>query len=180
MSTSAQPSESEFRLLYERTSARVYGYVRRRCEEADCDDVIAEVFVVAWRRFDKLPADPLPWLLGVARRTLAHHWRSLQRRQRLALEIQGLEQTAGPDSATEVIERLSMLDALAKLNPDDREILLLTGWDGLDCQGAAQVLEISPGAARARLSRARRRLVAEFDTSPAPDLPALRLATEGN
>ena len=40
------------------------------------DDVIADVFLVAWRRLEEVPADPLPWLLGVARRTLANRCRS--------------------------------------------------------------------------------------------------------
>lgn len=180
MSTSTRPSEQEFQLLYQRTAARVYGYVRRRCAETDCDDVMAEVFCVAWRRFDDLPTDPLPWLLGVARRTLAHHYRSLERRQRLVLEAQGIQELAGPDSATQAVERVAMLRALAELSPEDREILLLTGWDGLDSEGAAQVLEISPAAARARLSRARRRLVARFDTPGTAGRPTLRLLTERN
>jgi RNA polymerase sigma-70 factor (ECF subfamily) len=34
-------------------------------------DVVAETFLVAWRRLDDVPADPLPWLYGVARRVLA-------------------------------------------------------------------------------------------------------------
>lgn len=179
MSTSTPPSEREFKQLYERTSARVFGYVRRRCEAADCADVLADVYLVAWRRFDAIPVDPLPWLFAVARRTLADHWRSLGRRQRLALELQGFQQTVSPDSATQVVEKVAMLQALAELSPADREILLLTAWDGLDAEGVARVLRISPTAARARLSRARHRLVAKFDAPPA-ELPTPRLATEGN
>ncbi|MGC3952647.1 MAG: sigma factor-like helix-turn-helix DNA-binding protein [Propionicimonas sp.] len=97
----------------------------------------------------------------------------------LALEFQGFQQTVSPDSATQVVEKVAMLQALAELSPADREILLLTAWDGLDAEGVAQVLRISPTAARARLSRARHRLVAKFDAPPA-ELPTPRLATEGN
>lgn len=164
--------------MYERTSARVFGYVRRRCEADDCADVVADVYLVAWRRFDAIPADPLPWLLGVARRILADRWRSLERRQRLALELRGFQQVVSPDGATQVVEKMTMIKALGELSPDDREVLLLTAWDGLDAAGVAQVLRISPTAARARLSRARHRLMARFDAQPT-DLSTPRLATEG-
>lgn len=180
MSTLTPPSEAGFRRLYERTSSRVYGYVRRYCAEADCDDIVAEVFLVAWRRFGELSADPLPWLLTVARKTLANYWRSGQRRDRLAVEALGVAQLAGPDCASEAIERATMLDALAALRADDREILFLTGWDGLDSAGAAQVLGISAAAARARLARARRRLVAQFDDEPPARPSGLSLLVEGN
>ena len=49
----------------------VRGYVLRRCRASVADDVLADTFLVAWRRFDSVPDDPLPWLLGVARRLLA-------------------------------------------------------------------------------------------------------------
>lgn len=162
------PREMEFRLFYQRTSTQVFAYVRRYCDEADCDDLVAEVFVVAWRRFAELPEEPLPWLIGVARKVVSEHWRASTRRRRLAVKAEVFRQVAGPDTATEAVERTTMLTALAALSEDDREILLLTGWDGLDSAGAAAVLGISVVAARARLSRARRRLVAQFDA----DMPA--------
>lgn len=174
------PSEAEFRLLYEHTSSRVYGYVRRHCAEGDCDDVVAEVFLVAWRRFGELSGRPLPWLLAVARKVLANHWRSGERRKRLAVEARGVQQLAGPDCATEAIERADMLAAVAALGAADREILFLTGWDGLDSSGAAQVLGISAVAARARLARARRRLVAQFEAVPPVRRPHLSQLTEGD
>lgn len=180
MSTPTPPDEDDFRRLYERTSSAVYGYVRRYCHEADCDDVLAEVYLVAWRRYDELPPNPVPWLLGTARRKLAHLWRSRDRRQRLAAELRGVEQLAGPDCAVEAVERTALLAALAALKPDDREVLLLVGWDGLDSAGVAAVLGISRTAARARLSRARRRLARQYDAPDTTTHPTLSLLTEGN
>jgi RNA polymerase sigma-70 factor (ECF subfamily) len=52
----------------------------------------------------------------------------------------------------------AILAALATLLPDDRELLLLVGWEELSPAQAAKVLEISAVAARGRLHRARRRL----------------------
>lgn len=167
MSRSTGPDEAGFRRLHARTSTRLYGYVRRYCLEADCDDVIAEVYLVAWRRWDELPAEPMPWLLGTARRTIANHWRSRDRRERLAAELRGVQQLAAPDPANQAIERTDLLRALAELNPDDREILLLVGWDGLTSAEAGAVLGVSAMAARARLSRARHRLT-DLVNEPSP------------
>ncbi|MEA5055398.1 MAG: sigma-70 family RNA polymerase sigma factor [Propionicimonas sp.] len=180
MSTSTPPPDGDFRRLYERTSPKVYSYVRRHCHEADCDDVLAEVYLVAWRRYADLPADPLPWLLGTARKTLAHLWRARDRQLRLTVELQAVGQLAGPDCAVEAVERADLLAALAALHPNDREVLLLVGWDGLDAAAVATVLDISPVAARARLSRARRRLADHYDRPQPEPNATFSLLTEGN
>ena len=49
------------------------------------------MFLTAWRRFDRVPDDALPWLLGVARRVLANARRSAARRPALAVAA-----SAGP------------------------------------------------------------------------------------
>lgn len=170
MSTPPAPSDAAFRSFYERTSPRVYGYVRRRCPDADCDDVIAESYLVAWRHFDQLPADPVPWLLRAARNALSNRRRGLSRQRRLTEELASIREVAGPDSANLAVERTDLLAALAGLGDGDREVLLLAGWDGLDSAGIGTVLGISAPAARARLSRARRRFERQFaPRSPLPD-----------
>jgi RNA polymerase sigma-70 factor (ECF subfamily) len=47
--------------------------------------------------------------------------------------------------------------ALAGLAPADREVLLLTAWEGLEPARAARVLGVRPGTLAVRLHRARRR-----------------------
>src|SRR5580704_4712059 len=76
-----------FELLYARHAPAVKAYVLRRADASSADDVVAEVFVVCWRRFHELPPDALPWLLGVARRVLPHA--PLDRRQREAVRSRG-------------------------------------------------------------------------------------------
>lgn len=58
--------------------------------------------------------------------------------------------------------------ALRKLNPDDREIVLLVAWEQLTPAEVAIALEIPQGTARSRLHRARHLLQHYLDTtSPA-------------
>mgnify|MGYP000923199701 FL=1 len=61
-----------------------------------------------------------------------------------------------------VVADLEVRAALATLSDRDREILLLTAWDGIDGDGLAQVLGVSRGGADAALSRARSRLRAAW------------------
>ena len=72
----------EFRQLFAATVLRVRGFARRQVGDVECDDVLSEVYLIAWRRFGDLPPEPLPWLLATARRVVANHWRGRDRRLR--------------------------------------------------------------------------------------------------
>src|SRR5439155_83532 len=68
----------------------VFAYARRRATKDEADDVVSETFLVAWRRFDELPAEPLPWLIGTARKVLANRRRSDDRRDALVVRLRSL------------------------------------------------------------------------------------------
>ncbi len=78
-----------FELLYEKYAPAVKAYALRRAAVSTVDDVVAEVFVVCWRRFEEVPVDPLPWLLGVARRVLSTQRRGERRRGALHERLAG-------------------------------------------------------------------------------------------
>ncbi len=162
------PSDQErFAALWAEQSARVQAYVLRRVGENDAEEIVADVFLVAWRRLEDVPAEPLPWLLVVARNTIANHWRALTRRSRLARELARVAELAsaadGPDVG--VAERDALVRALAQLSAREREALLLVGWDGLGPEQAATVAGCSAAAFRMRMSRARRALVKAAERS---------------
>lgn len=147
-------SRARFELLYARHAPAVKAYALRRADGADADDVVAEVFVVCWRRLEELPAEELPWLFGVARRVLSTQRRGERRRAALG---ERLAQAAPPGE--ERAER-ALGDALSSLADSDRELLLLVAWEGLSPAQAAAALGLKPSTARVRLTRARRRLAA--------------------
>jgi RNA polymerase sigma-70 factor (ECF subfamily) len=138
--------------LFAAHAGAVRAYARRRIDPVSADDTVSEVFAVAWRRLDDVPEAALPWLLGCARRVLAHQHRRLRRDVALA---ERLGTTAGPPAPTgdPVLGR-----ALSQLSARDREVLLLVAWEGLDPAQAARVLGCSRNTLAVRLHRARRRL----------------------
>jgi RNA polymerase sigma-70 factor, ECF subfamily len=156
--------EQRLEALYRRHAAAVHAYALRRVDRATADEVVAETFVVAWRRLEDVPSEPLPWLYGVARRLVANQTRGANRRSALAARLAA--QLPATDSSP-VTERT--LGALEALGDRDREVLLLLAWEGLSQREAAEVLGCSHAAVRVRLHRARRRLRGIVDeTSSAP------------
>lgn len=151
--------EERFRELFNAYYHHVLGYaLRRAASRDDAADVVAETFLVAWRRLDDLPSEALtrPWLYGVARRVLANQRRSTGRRELLAARLREVPRLPVIDAP--LIEDLSEVGAvLQRLAPGDREILALHAWEGLGAQELAAALGCSSGAARVRLYRARRR-----------------------
>jgi RNA polymerase sigma-70 factor (ECF subfamily) len=147
----------------------VRGFVLRRAVSSVADDVVAETFLVAWRRLDSVGDDPLPWLMGVARRLLANQHRAERRRGAL---LDRLASLAGPGPTWEPPAQMSspLAAAMTSLSEREREALLLVAWEGLDSGRAAQVVGCSPAAFRVRLHRARRRVAEALETesNPAP------------
>ncbi|MGD9696530.1 MAG: RNA polymerase sigma factor [Thermoleophilia bacterium] len=141
----------------------VHRYALRRAPDA-ARDVTAEVFLVAWRRIGDVPDDALPWLLGVARRTIANARRADGRRRALGERLRGgVAPPAGDPSETLSGGRLAA--AFARLPPRDREVLALLAWEGLDPGRAARALGCTRAALAVRLHRARRRLERELGGS---------------
>jgi RNA polymerase sigma factor (sigma-70 family) len=153
--------EARMEALFRRHYRDVAAYVRRRAEPDLVEDVVAETFLVAWRRLDKMPDDARPWLLAVARKTLSTQRRAGARRRSLLskLAAQPLPQ------ATEAQGDLGVADALARLSERDREAITLVAWDGLSPNEAAVVVGQSAVAFRVRLHRAKRRLRQRIDAS---------------
>ena len=155
----------------------MYAYARRHTDAASADDVVAETFIIAWRRLSDVPADALPWLLVVARNTMANLRRAHARGQRLADELAALHRLAAhaPAVEHEVVDRDRTLAALAALTSLEREAVLLIAWDGLAPRDAARVADCTERAFNVRLHRARRRLARELDDSVSdPTLEMLR------
>jgi RNA polymerase sigma factor (sigma-70 family) len=156
------PANECFEALFRAHARPLLGYALRRVDRPeDAADVVAETMLVAWRRLDEVPAggDARPWLFGVARRVLANSQRGLRRRDRLGERLHTeLGEQVAADHAAVVETVLAVREALAGLDADDREVLLLTTWEGLQPSEIAVALDLPGPTVRTRLHRARRRL----------------------
>jgi RNA polymerase sigma-70 factor (ECF subfamily) len=149
--------------MYREHRGRVLAYALRRVPKEDAKDVVAETFLVAWRRLEQVPAEPVPWFLSVARNVISTKLRSDRRRSNLQSR---LEATSGDlpysDPANRLDERQRLAEGFRLLTETDREILMLLAWDGLSIREAAAVLGCTPASCSVRLHRARERLEAHM------------------
>ncbi|WP_232234153.1 RNA polymerase sigma factor [Micromonospora chokoriensis] len=159
--------EEQFTELYRRHHGDVWRYVARRVIGSDVGDVVAEVFLVAWRRLADVPsASVLPWLYGVARLVLANEARGRRRWRELALRVAAEpDRSVVYDHADEVISQHDVAIAFAQVSGADQEILRLVAWERLTPAEAAVVLGCSRATFAMRLMRARRRLRARLDVA---------------
>ncbi|PBC82158.1 RNA polymerase sigma-70 factor, ECF subfamily [Streptomyces sp. 2224.1] len=160
-------------------------FVARRLDGQahEVEEVVAEVFSIAWRRRTDLPDAPLPWLYGVARNCLANTVRGLGRYRRLLHRL-GNHEAAHQRQTVESpdAERPGswVHEALARLSPADREVLRLTAWEELTVEELAVTLGCGRSAAAMRLHRARGRLRTQIERmrqrgAARPDAPPSRL-----
>lgn len=145
----------------------IVAYCGWRSESAsDAQDAVAEVFLAAWRRLDELPEGNAAriWLYATARRVVANQRRAARRR--LALRDRFMRER-GIGVSPEVFAAASsdaiVHEALRRLRPIDREVLLLAEWEHLTPAEIAVVLGCLTATARGRLHRARFRFRVAFE-----------------
>jgi RNA polymerase sigma-70 factor (ECF subfamily) len=150
--------KDRFDAFFDAHRAAILGYLARRtAQPADAADLLAEVFMTAWRRMADVPdgTEARLWLFGVARNLLRNHRRGIVRHEQLAARVQEQLLAAAP---TEGSEAADVRAALARLGSIDREVLTLAVWDDLEPSDIAALLSLPPGTVRVRMHRARRRL----------------------
>jgi RNA polymerase sigma factor (sigma-70 family) len=186
MTESERARTRRFDGLFASYNSDIVAYCGWRADLAsDAQDAAAEVFLTAWRRLDELPEGDAArvWLYATARRVTANQRRSSRRRvalyERLALDAPSIPQQPPSSDREETLVH----EALGCLGPRDREVLLLSEWEGLSPAQIAGVLGCLAMTARGRLHRARRRFRAVFedllarDESEQPRREALELST---
>ena len=167
-----------FAALYHAHRVDIAAYCRwRTATPSDAEDAVAEVFLVAWRRLADVPSGDATrgWLYATARRVIANQRRSGARLERLRERI-AREASTWPPVPAMGPEAAAVHDALARLAELDREVLLLTEWEGLTTDEIASVLECLPVTVRGRLHRARHRFRIAFESIAAEDVRREKLA----
>lgn len=157
-----------FESCFRNHHAQILAFAKRRVSGRElAEDVVADIFAVAWRRRDRIPEGPLPWLYAIAANVIAEQYRATRRGHDLDLRLvhEPRSESTAPDPAEALVRRDTFSLAFAQLSDSEQETLRLTAWEGLSVREAALVLGCSAGAYRVRLHRARRRLAKQLDQS---------------
>jgi RNA polymerase sigma-70 factor, ECF subfamily len=154
----APDAREGFEQLFRDTRTDLLAYIMRRSQNAeDAADLLAETYLIAWQKLDVIPTGERArlWLFGVARNLLLKGASRRRSRHALVERLAGELRNAHPVED----ERSSALRAaLATLPERDREILMLTAWEGLTPKQIAVVVGTPVNIVRVRLHRARTRL----------------------
>jgi RNA polymerase sigma-70 factor (ECF subfamily) len=162
-----------FSSLYGAHYGQLHAYAARRVGAEAADEVVAEAFLIAWRRFDDLPDHALPWLYGVTRNVVLQHRVRSARHAAAQTALRRLPPPPSPDG-----DSGEVWTAWAALSVADQEVLALIAWEDLTVADAARVLGCSAPVFSVRLHRARRRLERRLanrvGTTKRPELSEVR------
>jgi DNA-directed RNA polymerase specialized sigma24 family protein len=145
---------NNFPALYERTNKQISQYVFRRIS-FDVEDVVDDIYTIAWRKREDIPNDheeALLWLYAIGRKVIANkvRWKSrLDRFNKLNNPLVAAEARNGSPRDNWVQEALISMPVI------QREALMLVEWDGLCIAEAAEVLGVPGTTVTKRLHSAR-------------------------
>jgi len=145
---------NNFPALYERTNRQISQYVFRRIS-FDVEDVVDDIYTIAWRKREDIPNDheeALLWLYAIGRKVIANkvRWKSrLDRFNKLNNPLVAAEARNGSPRDNWVQEALISMPVI------QREALMLVEWDGLCIAEAAEVLGVPGTTVTKRLHSAR-------------------------
>jgi RNA polymerase sigma-70 factor (ECF subfamily) len=124
----------------------------------EAEDAVQDALVIAWRSFESLrETDKFDAWFD---RILVNGCRDRLRRRNVVtfIPIDAGVDPAGRDPFQSFIERDALLAGLARLNPDERIVVVLRFWADLSLDAIAQRLDWPLGTVKSRLHRALERL----------------------
>lgn len=162
----SQPSEVA--AVYRDNVGTITSFFARRCSEPQTvADLTSETFVeaiTAFPSFDPGRGSVRAWLFGIARHVYADHCAATADATRVNGRI-AAQLVLDEDEIGQLEARIDaqaegrrLLARCARLPDLDRAAIELVDLAGLSCKEAASILQVSPGALRVRLMRARARL----------------------
>jgi RNA polymerase sigma factor (sigma-70 family) len=177
----APPPSPRFEALYRDNYAFVWRCARRMCvDEGELEDVIQDVFVIAYRRLDRLVPGVAPstWLFGIMRNVVRNRARGRSRQQRrlgaIAREVDASErhrQRIEAAFAERAYAGELMLGFLRGLDDSQRAVFVLAELEGHTAKEIAAALAINPNTASSRLRLARRAFCVHFGLEPSHRRP---------
>lgn len=159
--------ETSFGEIIEHVQKSLYRFCLGICDEpSQAEDLCQEALVKGLQQIKKLKSAKTfqSWIFSIARNHFLDqvrrpgHTRELLERKASSYEEPGVaELTAASGPSQETLTEVH--EALARLDPEDRELLLLIDVEEFSYQEVSEIIKISEAAVRSRLHRARKALI---------------------
>lgn len=148
--------------MYAENIVRVRRHIQRVVEDdAEADEIVADVFRIAWEKLNPRSPFRLPWLLRTADNRIRNRQkREVSRHRAMAALLRGT-----PARGEDPSDSIAVRRALETLTARERRVVTMTYWDQLSAGEIAEVLHMSQGSVWTMLTRARAKLRAELDVS---------------
>lgn len=157
--------ERAWESVYIRAYPRLFAYSRRRvANDHEADDVVAEVMaraIAGGHRYEPGESGVDGWLFGICHNVLRERWRRQKRDDRWEDVGAALVPVADDGPLDQVLhheERRRLVEAFARLDPEERDLLELRVTFSLDAAQVGKLLGKRPGAVRMAQGRALARL----------------------
>lgn len=140
---------------------RVFNFIYRIVgDEATAEDLTQEAYLRAYRGLPDLPpgSHHRAWLFRIATNAALDELRRRRRRPETLLGV-WRHHAAPAGSEDDRLGRLCLREALSRVSPDHRAVLLLFEYAGFTAPEVGEVLGVTPETARKRRQRAREALV---------------------
>lgn len=143
-----------FDALFSSHAELVHAYIARRHSGNDVEDLVAEVYCLAWQRIGEIPEGfELPWLYRTAWNLVANKHRKISEIAVDNLEV--FSPSSIPDISEQIVEFEKLGRVWKQLDAREQEILRLVAWEELTGTQLAEAIGLSVGGAASALSRAR-------------------------
>jgi RNA polymerase sigma-70 factor, ECF subfamily len=159
--TRSDRDEQLLRALYDQYATSLWSFVVRLTggDRARSQDVVQETMLRAWRNpsvLDENEGSARAWLFTVARRIVVDEWRSARSRRELSVEEP--PELVEADQVDAMLDEWIVTEALDRLTPEHRAVIVECYYRGRSVAEAAEVLSIPAGTVKSRTHYALRAL----------------------
>ncbi|MCO1603007.1 RNA polymerase sigma factor [Desulfosporosinus nitroreducens] len=151
-------ANSTFDETYELLFPLIYRFVSIRIPKPDVEDVTAEIIVKVWRGLPNMEKKTAlkSWALKIATHQIADYYRSHKRTPVMTLEDTPLPMSQQSDQSETWATLLSVKETLAKLSPQQVNVIQLRLIEGFSAGEAAEILGTTQQAVDSLLYRAKK------------------------